>query len=125
MPVNDLAGSNLNLGSYTPEQLFAGDAPIHTDAAKSGTVIAKYEVVKKTVASGVWTVSRVANVGADLGKDYVIAAQPATAAGKDTPYFDGGNFNHALLVWPADLDTLPKRKAFFSGTPIFIGHITP
>lgn len=125
MPVNDLAGSNLTLGSYTPEQLYAGDAPIHTDAAKSGSVITKYEVVKKSNVSGVWTVTRVANVGSDTGKDYVIAAQGATAAGKDTPYFDAGNFNHAVLVWPADLTTLAARKAFFGGTPIFIGHITP
>lgn len=123
MPVNDLAGSNLNVGSYTPEQLYAGDAPIHTDAAKAGTAISKYEVVKKSVTAGVWTVSRVATVGSDTGKDYVIAAQPS-ATGKDTPYFDAGNFNHAVLVWPSDLDTLAKRKAFFAGTPIFIGHIT-
>lgn len=121
MAVNDLAGGG-DIGTYTPEQLFAGDAPIHTGAAPATTDISKYEVVKKTVATG--AVARVANVGSDVGQDYVIAAQP-TANGKACPYYDAGHFNHAVLIWPADLDTLVKRQAFFRGTMIFIGEIKP
>ncbi|MNK62106.1 hypothetical protein D3C87_812750 [compost metagenome] len=121
MAVNDLAGSALE-GTYDPEQLYAGDAPIHTGAAKATTDITKYEVVKKSTTTG--TVARVATVGSDLGQDYVIAAQPS-ANGKDTPYFDAGHFNHEVLVWPSDLDTLVKRQAFFRGTMIFVGAIVP
>lgn len=119
MAINDLAGAG-PVASFIPELLYAGDAPIHTDAGISGTALFKYEVAKRTLGM---TISRVANVGADTGKDYVIVAQPISAAGVETPYFDAGNFNHAVLRWPADLDTLAKRKAFFQGTPIFIGHI--
>lgn len=120
MAVNDLAGGG-DLGSFTPEQLFAGDAPIHTDAGISAGDISKYEVVKRT--AGV-TLTRTANTGSDTGKDYVIAAQPAVGVGVNVPYFDGGHFNHAALVWPANLSTLALRKAFFQGTPIFIGKIS-
>jgi len=121
MAVNDLAGSEL-VASFSPEQLYAGEAPIITGYATATSDISKYEVVKR--AAGADTVARVANVGSDDAKDYVIAAQP-TANGKACPYFDAGFFNHAVLVWPADLDTLAKRKAFFRGTTIRVGRIIP
>lgn len=119
MAINDLAGAG-PVAAYAPELLYAGDAPIHTDAGISTTALVKYEVAKRTLGT---SIGRVANVGADTGKDYVIVAQPITGAGVETPYFDAGHFNHAVLTWPADLNTLAKRKAFFQGTPIFIGHI--
>ena len=56
------------------------------------------------------------------GVNCVIVAQSALI-GNGTPYFSAGHFNHALLNWPAALDTLAKRKAFFAGTPIQIGEL--
>lgn len=122
MSVNDLAGGG-PVGSYEPELLYAGEAPIITDAAvaAAGTDdIQKYEVLaldadglRRPVLTG---------EDADTGRACVIAAQPA-GAGQDVPYFAGGKFNHEVLVWPAELDTYEKRRAFFHGTDIHIGRI--
>ena len=120
MAVNDLAGDALP-ASYTPEHLFAGDAPVVTDAAPSLVAsIAKYQVVALT-ATGVTTFIP----GTHTAAQGVIAAQPITAIGQQVPYYSAGFFNHAALVWPAGtaLDTFVERKAFFNGTPIHIGHV--
>jgi hypothetical protein len=53
----------------------------------------------------------------------VIIAQPGLNT-QSVPYFSSGFFNHAKLTWPAALDTLAKRKAFFASTPIQIGALS-
>lgn len=118
--VNDLAGGDL-VGTYEPSQLYAGEAPIVTDAAVAvADDILKYEVLVLDV-----TGLRRPTIGGggDTGAKCVIAAQPAKA-GQQVPYFAAGKFNHEVLVWPAELDTYAKRKEFFQGTDIHIGHIT-
>lgn len=40
-----------------------------------------------------------------------------------SPYYSGGFFNHAALVWPAGAPTLAARKAAFLGTNISIGSV--
>lgn len=127
MSINDLAGGGL-VGSYTPELLYAGEAPIVTDAAPAvADEILKYEVLVLTEAG----LTRITTTPGDnddpdtineTGAQCVIAAQPASA-GDQVPYFAAGKFNHAVLVWPDDLDTYEKRKVFFHGTDIHIGHI--
>lgn len=122
MAVNDLASGGL-AGTWTPQQLFAGDAPIVTDAALSLVAsISKYQVVALT-DTGITTFV----VGTHTAAQAVIAAQPVTAIGQQVPYFSAGFFNHAALVWPTGtaLDTFEERKKFFQGTDIHIGHITP
>lgn len=120
MAVNDLAGSDLP-ATYTPEFLFAGDAPVVTNSAPSLVAsIAKYEVAALT-DTGVTTFV----VGTHTAVQGVIVAQPISAIGQAVPYFSGGFFNHAALVWPAGatLDTLAERKKFFQGTAIHIGAL--
>lgn len=60
--------------------------------------------------------------GADttVYKPVGIMAQ-ATVAGATGPFYKGGFFNHAALVWPASITTLAQRRAAFDRTPIGIG----
>lgn len=119
MAVNDLAGGGL-IGQYTPEQLYAGEAPIVTDAAPTKVAdVKKYEVLVLE-ADGL---RRPDIAGGDKGGQCVIAAQPAAEVGAQVPYFAAGKFNHEVLVWPEALDTYAKRRTFFHGTDIHIGHI--
>lgn len=100
-------------------QLFAGEAPIITDSAPALEDIRQYEVVALT-ETGVRKLH--ATAPADPGQAVVIAAQ-AVKAGQQCPYWDAGKFNHAALIWPETLDTLPKRKAFVHGTMLHMGHL--
>lgn len=118
-PVNDLAGGSA-INGLTPEQLFAGEIVPHTDAGVSTTAISKYEVVKRSATN---TLARTADTSTDSGKDYVIAAQPASGTGVNVPYYDHGHFNADILVWPANLDTFAKRKNFFAGTNISVSQL--
>lgn len=117
---NDLAAGGTEFGPLNYDQLFAGEAPIITGNAVAATVIQKHEVVT-VLANG-----QLSNdfTGVSDGAKCVIAAQ-AAQIGQSVPYFAGGSFNDAKLVWPAgaSFDTLVERKRFFMGTPIHIGTI--
>lgn len=120
MPVSDIASGAL-VGTQTTSDLFAGHAPVVTGFAPSLVAsIVKYQVVALT-ATGITTFVS----GTHTAAQAVIAAQPVSAIGQAVPYFSGGYFNHAVLTWPAALDTYEKRKHFMSGTPIFIGKVAP
>lgn len=131
MAVNDLAAGGTEHGPYTPEQLFAGDAPIVTGHAVAAVNLKKYEVCVLT-ASGLTNVFDFDGEGdgntlgaitlPHQGSNCVITAQAAVAT-DNCPYFSSGFFNHEMLEWPVALDTLAKRKAFFAGTSIQVGAI--
>lgn len=119
MPIDkDLAAGGVEHGPYTPEQLFAGDSPIVTGNAPALAAVTKYQVLKLTATGVTGDLT-----GVTTGDKCVIAAQGA-ASGANVPYFQAGFFNHAVLTWPATLDTLAKRKEFFTGTPIQVGAIS-
>jgi hypothetical protein len=119
MPIDkDLAAGGVEHGPYVPEQLFAGDSQIVTGNAPTLTAVTKYQVVRLT-ATGV--TNDLAST--TTGDKCVIAAQTA-ASGASVPFYSAGYFNHAVLTWPAALDTLAKRKEFFMGTNIQVGEIT-
>ncbi len=131
MAINDLAAGGVEHGPYTPEQIFAGEAPIVTGNSVALADLDKYQVVLLT-PTGLsetfdWDGSgSIGTAGVTLpaqGINAVITAQ-AAVTGQNVPYFSSGHFNHALLVWPAELDTLAKRKAFFASTSIQVGEIS-
>lgn len=117
MAVNDIAAGGTVVGTYTPEQLFAGEGEVTTGQAPALGTISKYQVCVLT-ATGLSTDFTDVTTGAKC----VIAAQAATV-GEGVPFYSGGFFNHAALTWPAAQDTLAKRKLFFMGTPIQIGSL--
>lgn len=120
----DLAGSVLNpYGAYTPEQLFAGEGPILSNQA----IVAVGAAVKYGLMAWLPTDGTVVPfvVGTHTAQEAVIAAQDAVV-GANLPFFHGGYFNDAVIVWGAQtgaFSTLAKRKAFFAGTDIHIGAI--
>jgi hypothetical protein len=127
MAISDLAAGGVEHTPYTPEQLFAGDAPIVTGQSVALADLDKYQVVVLTPTGLSETFDFVGDMDPALvlptqGANCVITAQ-AGLTGAAVPYFSSGYFNHAMLSWPSALDTLVKRKAFFAGTPIQIGEV--
>lgn len=102
-------------------RLFTGDLDVNTGSAVCGaTALAQYQVV--ALLADDTLVPFV--VGTHVAAQAVITLIAGTA-GKRVGYYDAGHFNHAVLTWPAALDTFIKRKQFFTGTNIAIGHLVP
>lgn len=121
MPVNDLAGGVDIAASYTPEQLYAGDAPIKTNNGVAAAAIQKYQLCAVLADSTITPfVAGTHNV-----EQAVVAAQPI-AINKSGPYFSAGCFNHAMIVWPAGatFDSFAKRKGAFVNRPLTFDMIT-
>lgn len=123
---NDLASGLTDRGSISPEELFAGDAPVVTDWANattnSSTSFAKFEVVAIDRATNS-IIKHVPGGTGDQVKAVAVLAQPipiSTTAAR-IPFFVGGFFNHEILTWEASLTTLEKRKAALVGTMLFAG----
>lgn len=127
MNTDDLAGGQTLLGSTAPEELLAGEAKLVTDWAPvttgEGVTFSKFEVFALNSAGSVVKYNPAASdtTATPVG----ILAQPIAAeTTTKVPYFVGGFFNHAALVWPASLTTLAARKEVFLRTPIEIGELS-
>lgn len=116
-----LAG-NGDLGSFTPEQLFAGESGVVRTSRgvfAAGLVFAQFEVVAKN-ANGEFVKLTQAGGGAIADNAAAIAmhAIDTSATGynaaADGPVYEEGVFNHEILTWPAAYDTLPERQAAFA-----------
>lgn len=128
---NMLAG-NGDLGSSEPFHLFAGEAPILTDGGLFAADVAQFQVIAKNADGAFVPHDPTATTGAGTSEDPTkpapqalaigIAAQPVKNGGTG-PYYFGGIFNHAALVWHASLDTYEKRQAAFDRSQIHIGQL--
>jgi hypothetical protein len=116
--MGDLAGDS-TLGTYTPVQVFAGEAPIVTYNRKTaaGVTLVKYEVYAVNAAGDAIKYDSAGSAPANVAVG--IAAQAAAAA-SNFPTYEAGAFNHAALVWPVAADTFAERRAAFARTPINI-----
>lgn len=102
---NDIAGGEIALGSFTPVQLYAGEAPIITTDYELTTNVTKYQICRLNAAGQQVAVDAVDAVG------YIIASQ-AGVAGDRIAFFEGGFFNHeAITGWPAGAATFEARRA--------------
>ena len=119
MAVNDLASGAL-AGTKSTEILFAGEQDITTSAAPSLVAsAAKYEVLALT-ATGLTTFV----TGTHTANQAVVAMQPVTTIGQQVAItIAGGVFNHAVLTWPAALDTYAKRLNFAQGAAFKVGKL--
>lgn len=98
-----------------PPNLFAGSAEVTTNRAKgaAGVTLAEYTVIALVADEIVqWDPTGSGAVTIPVG---ILAAPLATAAAW-CPYYTGGDFNHASLVWPASIDTFAERRAAFAQT---------
>lgn len=127
--MGDYLAQNNDEGTYTPEQLLAGEAPITTQGGYTvitGQNLARLTVVGEITASGKLTAwDPAAADGSEVPCGILIEAIDATAADKDgASIYTGGIFNHEVLVWPAAIDTyLERRQAFGPGSTIKIGKL--
>jgi hypothetical protein len=116
-----LASGVTDEGDFTPFELFAGEADIVTDRGTADVAaIQQFQVISRTATGTLQAWDGVTYSG--QGKAIGIAAQPIPA-GMTGPYFRGGCFNHAALIWPAAITTVPQRKAAFDDSTIQIGVI--
>lgn len=124
----DLVAGFTSQGSYSPTQLFAGDADVVTDdghvVASGQGVVPKYSVVGIVTATGKLAKH---NPGAGDGSQIAVGittqAVDATSADAKVAIYKAGYFNHAALTWNAATTTLAARKAVFERTPVKIGSV--
>lgn len=101
-----------------PVTLFAGEAPITTNRAEVGTALdlAQYTVIA-IVANKIVAYNPAGVDGSEKAAGILaVAANSTTVPGTWAPYYTGGDFNAAALVWPAATDTLAERRAAFAAT---------
>ena len=131
---NELASSG-TYGLLNPVQLFAGEKEVVTthDLVAVSQDLAQYQVVAKNADGDLVahdpdavTGSPGSEVPAPESKAVGVLAVAVKTDGttkQSAPYFVSAFFNHEVLVWDADLDTLAKRKAAFVGTEIQVGTL--
>lgn len=119
MPYPFLAGSRDASVAAVP-QLFAGDGDVRTDSAPALADIAQWQICV-LLNNGITPYVPATHTTA--APDKLVISQVAVTNGQQCPYYSSGSFNHAVLGWPAALDTLPKRKEAFQGSMISINHL--
>jgi hypothetical protein len=115
MADNELAGDG-DLGGFQPENLWAGDKPVSSTRGviAAGLDFVKFEVVAKNAAGLLVKLTQATGTVTDKAEGVLPHAVNATLGAEETPYWDGGCFNHEKLVWPAAIDTLAERQAAFA-----------
>lgn len=121
-PKADLASFESVRSTPKPFQLWVGEAPVITDAAKSAiAALPKYSLAA-LLKDGTLVQYAPAT---HTPQQAVITAQPIESVGQDVPYWNAGKFNHMAINWPdgVDLDTYAERKALLQGTMLLVGHV--
>lgn len=113
---------NSALDISAPIDLLAGSRELHTNRAvvATGVTVLQYQIISLNAAGEVILFDPAGSAPANLAIG--IACVPATA-GQGLPYYTGGDFNHAKLVWPAATTTLALRKAVFARSGIAVSTI--
>lgn len=106
----DIAAGEIDLGSFTPVQLFAGEAKIITGDYELAVDVVKYGVYALDATGKVIVWNPAGTAPATIPK--LIASQ-AGVTGDRIAFFEGGYFNHEALVWPGSLTTFETRRATF------------
>lgn len=123
---NDIASRSTGFG-IIPVQLWAGEAPKHTDTfpPAPGVSFEKYEVFSVNSAGQAIkfdpTAAPETADGANKPVGFTAQAFPVGAMG--VAGYTSGAPNHEVLKWPESLDTYAKRRVAFLGTPMFIGEL--
>lgn len=110
---------NVDLGAYTPVQLFAGSSEVITDNYAVGAAdLAAYQVVALDGNNKLVALNPAASDTTKVAVGITCYACAQNAAG--AAIYVGGDFNVAALDWPASLTTLAARKAVFQRTKITV-----
>lgn len=115
-----LAG-NESISIPAVPQIFAGSAEVTTNRAQGGTNVKLAALtVIALVGDKIVQYNPAGSDGSEVAAGILATPLDTTAAtgvaGSWAPYYTGGDFNHAALVWPAATDTLAERRAAFAST---------
>lgn len=120
-PYPSLAG-NVDLGSFEPTYLFAGEKKIITQAFPVGaTALVQYQVVALDAAFKLVPHNPAAT---DTAKTVVGVTTVAAPANSSVGIYTSAFLNHEVLVWDATLDTFEKRRAAALSSEVDIGKVT-
>lgn len=120
-----LAGFNASAGSNTDPDLFAGESPVVTTSLPlaASTAVARYQVLAKNSSGNLVLHAPAATDGTEIAICIAVEAVASSGSVQNIPVFTAGFFNHEMLVWHADTNTLAERRAAFDRTMIQIGSI--
>jgi len=132
------ATGNTSAGTYTPSQLFAGDADIRTldGTVLDGQTLVAGQVIALNSAGKIVAHDPTSVVDADASGDTVniatstakavgIMAHDAAPSGADGTgtYYIAGCFNIAKLTFHASLNTTLLKQQALAGTPISVRSV--
>jgi len=112
-----LAGTSTD--SYTPPELFAGDAPVITNArtVAASVTLAANSIVALNASNELVEWAPGATDGTAKAVGITCEAIDTTAGAAKHPIYEGGYFNTDALNWPAGATAAQKDGAFV-GTDI-------
>lgn len=115
--MSTLAGTSTD--AYTPRELFAGDAPINTNAHTfaSGLTLAINSIVAFNGSGELVEWAPGATDGTEVAVGITCEAVDTTGGAAVNPIYEGGYFNTDALNWP-DGTTAAQKQAAFVGTAI-------
>lgn len=120
-PYPQLAG-NVDLGSFEPYYLFAGEKQIVTQAFPVGaTALVQYQAVALDAANKLVPLDPAAS---DSTKVMVGVTTVAAPANSSVGIYTSAFLNHEAVVWPSALDTFDKRRAASLSCEVDIGKVT-
>lgn len=123
---NFLASSDLSAGSYTPENLLAGESDLITkpDVIAQAGAIATLTVLGRITASGKLIKSvRTAVDGSQNAVAILVEDVDTTAADVTAPVYVAGEFLMEALVWDASWDTEARKLSAFGDRGIVIKKV--
>ena len=105
--------------AYSPDNFVLGEVQTNTGILVTGQNLTEYSVLGRVTATGKLVEC---NNGAVDGSEEPVAiliyAVDATAADKNCQIYVAGQFNAALINWPASFDTQAEKDGAFDGTAI-------
>lgn len=113
---NFLASSDLSAGSYTPENLLAGESDVITkpDTIAQAGAIAQFTVMGRVTTGGKLVKSvRTASDGSQNPIAIMAEDVDSTPADITAPVYVAGEFLMDSLVWDASWDTEARKLAAF------------
>jgi hypothetical protein len=126
MSYDNLLAGNSAVETFTPVQLFASGAEVRTldnQILDTGN-LAQFTVLGRITATGKWIVyTPGATDGSENAAGILVHAADATSADKVVQVYVAGDFNHAVLIWPAAIDTLIERQTAFNRSPITVNKL--
>lgn len=123
---NFLASSDLSAGSYTPENLLAGESDVITkpDTIAQAGAIAQFTVMGRISASGKLVKSvQTANDGSQNPVAILVEDVNSTAGDITAPVYVAGEFLIDALVWDASWTTDALKLAAFGDKGIVVKKV--